>query len=289
MSELPHPLIQTIQAHQSQLTPKGRLLGQYILASPRKVVFMTIKELAGYCRVSEATVVRFVNQLGFTGYSEFQQALRDVVDTELTLLERMDLTDVAAPNGELFRRIVFEEMDNLKKLHESLDLTAADRVADLLRQKKQIYVIGSRLSYTFAYYFGWSLSKIRPGVQIFRGSDNTTIDWLTIAPADSLVIMIATSRYPNDMIKIAKAVRRRELTLSVITDSTGCPLTQFAHEPLIAATRHIPLIGNLAALSCLLNFLIQLLASKLGEDTKTHQAILEKTYLENDLLFNLNS
>ena len=62
---------------QHTLTPKGRILGKYILDSPRKAVFMTTKELAETCDVSEATVVRFVSQLGYEAYSVFQQALRE--------------------------------------------------------------------------------------------------------------------------------------------------------------------------------------------------------------------
>lgn len=287
MTEFFHPLIQRIQAQQSQLTPKGRVLSEHILASPRKVVFMTIKELAEHCGVSEATVVRFMGQLGFKGYNDFQQALRDVVDAELTLLERLDLTDLMSPGGKLLSRVIFEEIENLKLLAESVDLAAADRIVDLLAQRPQVFVIGSRLSYTFAYYLGWSLSKIRSGIQILKASDNTTIDWLTIAPPEALVVLLATTRYPNDLIKTAKAVRRQEKTLVAVADSASCPLIQFAHESLIAPSRHIPFIGSPAALSCLINFLAQQLASKRGDALKIHQTKLERSFLENDLLFNL--
>jgi DNA-binding MurR/RpiR family transcriptional regulator len=246
---------------------------------------MTIRELAEHCAVSEATVVRFVSRLGFKGYNDFQQTLRDVVDAELTLLERLDLTNLTAPDGKLFGRLIFEEMDNLKLLHESLDLAAAERVVDLLWEKSPVYVIGSRLSYTFAYYLGWSLSKIRSEVRIFKGSDNTTLDWLTIAPAQSLVVLLATSRYPNDLIKTAKAVRRLGHTLVAISDSASCPIIQFANEYLIAPSRHIPFIGSPSAISCIINFLTHQLASRHGDDLKKHQTRLERCYLENDLLF----
>ena len=65
-----------VEQHHS-LTPKGRILGNYISKNPRKAVFMTTKELANTCHVSEATVVRFVSQLGYKGYGAFQQAYRE--------------------------------------------------------------------------------------------------------------------------------------------------------------------------------------------------------------------
>ena len=58
-----HPVIKHIKTHFASLTPKGRVLGKYIMQYPRKAVFMTTRELAEICDVSEATVVRFVSQL----------------------------------------------------------------------------------------------------------------------------------------------------------------------------------------------------------------------------------
>jgi DNA-binding MurR/RpiR family transcriptional regulator len=274
--------------HHSSLTPKGQILGDYILKNPRKVVFMTTRELAAACQVSEATVVRFVSQLGYEGYGEFLQALRALVDTELTLLDRVDLSDMNVPGAERFRRVVFEEIDNLKELYAKIDMDVIDKVMDYLQKISNIYVIGSRISYTFAYYMGWSLTKVRQGIRILKGSDSTTIDWLTIAPPDSFVVIIANSRYPNELIKVGKLVRRLGMTLLVIADSSLCPLIQFAHMTLIAPSQHFPLIGSPTPLSCLINYIVIELASRDGKELKVHQEKLEQSYRENDILFNID-
>jgi DNA-binding MurR/RpiR family transcriptional regulator len=229
-----HPTMKTIVEQHRSLTPKARLLGNYILQNPRKAVFMTTKELAKTCHVSEATVVRFVSQLGYKGYGAFQQALRDFVDTELTMLDRTDLSGMQQPGADRLSRVVFEEMENLKQFYNTVDMNVLNSVVDFLETSHSIYVVGSRLSYTFAYYLGWSLTKIRPNVHITKGSDSTAIDWLTIAAPQSLVIIIATTRYPNELIRLGKMVRRLDQTLLVIADSALCPLTQFAHLSLVA-------------------------------------------------------
>ena len=283
-----HPALKGIVDQRPSLTPKARILGNYILKNPRKAVFMTTKELAETCRVSEATVVRFVNQLGYKGYGAFQQALRDFVDTELTLLDRTDMSDMEGPGKDRLRRVVFEEMDNLKHFFETVDLNVLSSVVDFFEKSNSIYIIGSRLSYTFAYYLGWSLTKIRPDVRILKGSDSTSIDWLTIAAPESLVVIIATTRYPNELIRLGKMVRRLGMTLIVIADSSLCPLTHFAHLSLIAPARNIPFIGNPTTISCIINYLVLELASRNGIRLKRHQEKLEQIYLENDILFNLD-
>lgn len=99
-------MIDRISASLDGRTPKGRILGEYIIAEPRKMVFMITKELAEACEVGEATVVRFVSGIGHDRFSDFQQALRDFVDTEMTLLDRLDLADLKSQGGVRFRRMI---------------------------------------------------------------------------------------------------------------------------------------------------------------------------------------
>ena len=160
-------------------------------------------------------------------------------------------------------------------------------MVDRLSDAPLVYVVGSRLSYTFAYYLGWSLAKIRPGVQILRGSDSTVIDRLTTAPEQSLVVVIATSRYPNELIRVCKLVRRLGHELILLAESRLCPMIQFANIHLIAPCKHFPIIGSPSTLACLINCLTMEMMSRNGDRMRSHQEKLEKTYLEHDILFNL--
>jgi DNA-binding MurR/RpiR family transcriptional regulator len=283
-----NPALQRIRQLYDSLTPKGRILGDYILQNPRKAVFMTTKELAAAGQVSEATVVRFVSQLGYGAYSEFLQALREYVDAELTLLDRAERQEMRGAQADRLRRVVFEEMDNLKHYYERANIAELEQLATYLEQSPEVYVVGSRLSYTLAYYLGWSLTKIRPGIRILKGSDSTAIDWLTIAPANSLVVIIATTRYPNELIKLGKMARRRGHTLAVMADSRLCPLVHFAHHALVIPSRHIPFVGSITTMGCIINYLIQDLAARNGGKVPRHQEQLERAYRENDILFNLD-
>jgi DNA-binding MurR/RpiR family transcriptional regulator len=281
-----HPLVQKIEALPDKLTPKGKLISEYLLENPRKAVFMTARELAEACDISEATVVRFVAQLGYSGYSEMQQMLRDYVDTELTLLDRGDLLSRRGDGIEGFRKTVAEEIENLTYLYQTMQLDDLEQAVRMLCERSHVYVVGSRLSYTTAYYMGWSLTKVRKNIQILKGSDSTTLDWLTIAPEESLVVVVATSRYPNELVRVGRWARRKNMDLMVITDGSSCPVIPFARLSLVAPSRHIPFLGSPTSISCLINYMVHEVANLLGSSVKEHQEEIEQTYLENDLLFN---
>ncbi|MBF0376829.1 MAG: MurR/RpiR family transcriptional regulator [Desulfamplus sp.] len=270
------------------LTPKGKILGNYIMQNPTKAVFMTIKELAETCKTSEATVIRFIDSCGYKGYSEFQQGLKSFLDTGLTLLDRADLKGIQKPDINRLNHVVLEEMSNLQYLYESVDIQKLNEIVDYLLKNPNVYVAGSRLSYTFAYFMGWSLSRIRKGITIVKGSDTTTIDQIANAPENSLIIMVATTRYPNELIKLGKFIRREGHTLLLITDNTMSPIIQFANFFLVVPMNSIPFIGNTSNMFCIIKYIVQELASRLGDDLKKHQHKLEQLYVENDILFNIH-
>jgi DNA-binding MurR/RpiR family transcriptional regulator len=199
----------------------------------------------------------------------------------------MDLPGMKGPGSDLLHRVIFEEMNNLRQFYETIDIEVLIRIVEQLQESATVYVIGSRVSYTFAYYLGWSLTKIRRGVHIIKGSDSAAIDWLTNAPDDSLVVIITTSRYPNELIKLGKVARRLHHNLLVITDNTLCPLIPFAHLSLVVPSRSIPLIGYPTTIFCIINYLMLELVNRQHPQLKEYQEKLEQMYLENDVLFNM--
>lgn len=282
-----HPVINDISAKLDSLTPKAQALGTYIMQNPAKAVFMTTKELAETCEISEATVVRFVSTLGFKGYADFQGALKDFVNTGLSLPERAAIKGIKEPGADRLHRGILEELNNLKYLYENINIDTMNQFVDFMNKSHTVYVVGSRLSYTFAYYLGWSLTKVRKGIHIIKGSDSTAIDMLTNAHSNSLVILIATSRYPNELIKLSKMIRRSGHTLLTMTDSSICPVIQFADLSLVVPASSIPFIGNVSGMLAVIQYIVQELANKKGEELVKYQKQLEQVYLENDILFNL--
>jgi len=283
-----HPVINDISNKLDSLTPKAQSLGTYIIQNPSKAVFMTTKELAETCKTSEATVVRFVSTLGYKGYSDFQEALKDFVNTGLSLPERVAIKGIKEQGTDRLHMGILEEVNNLKYLYENINIETMNQFVDHLESSDTVYVIGSRLSYTFAYYLGWSLTKIRKGIHIIKGSDSTALDMLTNARSNSLVILTATTRYPNELLKLSKMVRRSSHTLLTMTDSSLAPMIQFADLSLVVPSLSIPFIGNVSGMLTVIQYMVQELANRKGDELTEYQKQLEQVYLENDILFNLD-
>lgn len=234
MTHKPGPLQATIHERYDTLTAKGKRLADFVLLSPDKAVFMTTRQLAAAVNTSEATVVRFVRQLGFTNYAIFINTLRDLIDRELTLVERGRMSHLVTGSEDAeLDRLINQDIRSIRAMHKNIDPAVVQAVRNALRSAPAVYVMGSRLSFSSAHYMGWTLSKLRPGVCILNGSDRTSMDHLIFAPPKSAVVIIATSRYPNELVRLGKIPRRQGFRQILITDSASCPLVQFSDHVLI--------------------------------------------------------
>ncbi|MBF0233324.1 MAG: MurR/RpiR family transcriptional regulator [Desulfamplus sp.] len=282
-----HPALSNITKRLKSLTPKARILGDYIVQNPGKVVLMTTRQLARACGISEATVVRFAMGMGYDGYGDLQQALKDLVNTGLALPDRSETNEIMEESGlNRLHRVILEELGELRSLYETINISGLNEFIKNIISSPVVYVLSSRISYTSAYYMGWSLTKIRKGIHILKGSDSTSIDTLSAAPEGSLVVLIATTRYPNELLKLSKLIKRLGHRLLVLTDSPNSPLTPFATLSLEVPMRAIPFTGNPSNMLCVIKYIVQEVAAGQGDQLKDHQQHIEQIYLENDIMFN---
>lgn len=70
-------VLQRIVSRRTQLSESGRQIGDWVLANAAQAAAMTSQDLAAWANVSQSSIVKFTQRLGFKGYSEFKLALTE--------------------------------------------------------------------------------------------------------------------------------------------------------------------------------------------------------------------
>src|SRR5207302_10735431 len=73
-----------IRAHLEELSPNDRLIAQRVLDHPSQAPFETAESLADKAGVSKAAVVRFAVRVGYDGFAQLHDALRDEATARLS-------------------------------------------------------------------------------------------------------------------------------------------------------------------------------------------------------------
>jgi DNA-binding MurR/RpiR family transcriptional regulator len=128
-----------IQAKYGELTPSFRKLADFILQKQLDAAFMTATELAHHLDVDAATVVRFAQYLGYSGFRELIKEVQRIVKAELTASYRPVLD--APDDAGLFRSLLENERHNLA-LAQSRLTGKANTVIPMLVDAQRIWVMG---------------------------------------------------------------------------------------------------------------------------------------------------
>ena len=79
-----HPIAELVRQRSTELSPAERRLAKVLLSSYPIAGLETLARFAERAAVSPPTVTRFIGKLGFRGYPEFQDRLRQEVQDRLS-------------------------------------------------------------------------------------------------------------------------------------------------------------------------------------------------------------
>lgn len=120
------------------LTKSEKKIANYVLASKERIVYGTMNDIKKAIKVGDATIVRFCQKLGYSGFSD----LKIEVAKESYSQKSSNRTDLT---------LFFDENENsiIEILHETkskLDLEQFEKSSKLISEASAIYIFGVGLS-----------------------------------------------------------------------------------------------------------------------------------------------
>jgi DNA-binding MurR/RpiR family transcriptional regulator len=279
-------LFEKIQSHVSDLSKSQKRLANYIISHYQSVVFMTASQLAQTLGLSEPTVVRFAQSLGYKGYGEFLRDLEEIIHSELKATDRFKLSIHKEQEGVLGpQEVISKEIENLRNLLNNFPVTELSKAVKEIEIARNIYIIGLRGSAHLAQYFGYFLKKVKRPVHILTSGSTTDFDELMDVNPKTLVISIAFPRYPKMTVDLTQYARQKGAKIIAITDNLLSPIAGLSHISLLVPVGLITLFDCYSAPLCLINILITEVSRKNTKRTKQLLDAFEKLAKEKTIFY----
>ena len=211
-----------------ELSPKKRRVADFMMEDYKRLFLMSAKEIAEKCQVSEPTITRFVMDLGFNGYGEFERYLKSLLRDELTSVERLLKTDRESDETATLRAYGQNTVMNLENMMKSVSEEELKSLAVMLHNAASVMVAGYKASAALAYYFGYLLNKIRAGVFIETLHSWENMDYIALHGKSLMVFVIAFPRYPFRAIELIEYAKQYEAEIVCLSDSLKSPVVNHA-------------------------------------------------------------
>jgi len=277
-------ILRIIEENMDGFSKGQRQIARYLLAHYDKAAYMTAAKLGSEVSVSESTVVRFVMELGYAGYPEFQKALQDLIRTKLTSFQRMEVTNHLIGDGDVLEKVLNSNVDNIRNTLESISRAAFRDAVDALVRAKNIYVIGVRSSAMLANFLSYSLQMIFDNVRLIDTTAGSELFQQMMAIGEGDVLFaISFPRYSKRVIKAVEFARRAGADVVALTDSPDSPIAPSAQQVLIAQSDMASYVDSLVAPLSLLNAIIVAVSRTREDEVRERLQKLEHIWDEYDV------
>ncbi|MGO1368777.1 MAG: MurR/RpiR family transcriptional regulator [Senegalia sp. (in: firmicutes)] len=282
MNENKNDLIKMIQLNYTKLSKGQKLIAEYITSDYDKAAFMTAAKLGDTVGVSESTVVRFANALGFSGYPSLQESLQELIKNKLTTVQRLGMEDFSDKKN-LIKQVVRTDINNMKDTLENLDNEIFYKIIDEISNAKRVYILGLRSSTALAGYLGFYLSFILENVKVVSFGMSDIFEQLLKVSEDDVVIGISYPRYSKKTLDALKYVKEQGSTIVGISDGNLSPVSKMSDYNLEVKSNMISFVDSLVAPLSIINALIIGVGIKNHDDVSTYLSQLENLWREYDI------
>jgi|WetSurMetagenome_2_1015567.scaffolds.fasta_scaffold183139_1 DNA-binding MurR/RpiR family transcriptional regulator len=241
---------------------------QYITDHYDEAIFLTASKLAKQVGVSEATIVRLAQALGFNGYPEMQRMLREKFQERLTTVTRLKETvRNVRSDGDVLTKIMQEDIRNLSRTLQEISRDVFKRAVVDMNQARRIYVVGMRGAHAPALVLSLYLRFLKK--QSFAVIPGYGDVWNTLhgMGKEDLVIGISFPRYTRLTIDVLEYAHEQGARIGAITDSPFSPLARNAGWVLPVHSRLDSFIESFTAAMSLVNALLTALSVQDPEET----------------------
>ena len=272
------PFQELLVGNRAHLTPAQRRIMQYIIEHYEEAIFLTASQLAENVGVSEATVVRLAQALGFDGYPGMQRKFRQGLQDRLSTVTRLEhAVDHARKTGDVVVKVLQEDIHNLSQTLRNLSLDIFERAVADLQSAKRIFVVGLRGAHAPALTLATYLRFLGKQAYLLAPGHGEMWDILQGLARSDLVVGISFPRYTQITLEVMQHARKKKARVGAITDSPLSPLARHAHWVLTATCQLDSYIESFTAATSLINALLT--AMSLQDPGKTLRILRQREAL----------
>lgn len=250
MSLKPTDILLYLQSEYARMSPKLRVLADYVLADPASVQLQSITDLAVKSSTSEATIFRFCQLLGFSGYAQFKMALAiELSQPKVVTKSRSNSANTVLTADESESNITESCAEAaIRALEETarlLDQASLNIAVEALHTARIIYVVGVAASSVVGHYLSYRLLRLGKSVIMYEDTHLATMQAASAGKTtEACWFIVSSSGSSKEVVHTAQIAFNNQATVIGLSNVRYSPLSKVATSVLVAANPEGPLSGG---------------------------------------------
>jgi DNA-binding MurR/RpiR family transcriptional regulator len=260
-----------IRSERPNMSKSFAKLADFLLDSYVEAAFMTASELAHTLNLDAATVVRFSQHLGYSGFPKLQREIRQRVKNDL-LIRPQEAEEPDSVTG-IVSRAMNEVSLALEQTRISVDTVAIAKLVEEIGQARRIVILAEGPAQPTAYSLVLFLEQGGFPIYIARAGVADLARTVNIATSQDLLISMEVAGQSPYIARALEEAQKRNIPTAAIVGSASLASARYA-DTVVAAQAHPSTGVGIVAVETVVYALAQVLRWRFADRfAGTEQAI----------------
>ncbi len=275
-------LLRNVSDSYKDFSSGQKKIADLFFKEPIFLAFSSALEVGKRVNVSESTVIRWSQKLGYRGYAEFQHVLqRKLAEERIEQVEEPDKQP--AVEQSFLANLLDADIASITQLKHSVDEDQLLQAVDYIGQAKNIYVTSNFFDFGLAHFMASWLNLTLDSAELLMQGDGQYYRQLSSMTSEDMVIAFVFPRYTKSVIDTLSTARGRGCKIVLITDSAASPAAPFADISLEVLVNSNLNIDSYTAVHALIASIMRFIYVKEHAKVKRNLANVEAVYTEKEV------
>lgn len=269
-----------------KMSIRQKKIAHYILKNYDKAAFLTAAKMGKEVGVSESTIVRFADLLGYDGFPQLQDTLQSMVKEQLTTVNQLKRSiHNVNKNKNVLYQILQSDIENLENTMSKISITSFEKLVSYILEADAIYIVGLRTATCVSLFFYQALSLFLRNVRSVNYGMEGLFEQIEDINKGDLLIVISFPRYTKVTVEILELAIKKGAKTAAITDNVISPIAQKADLSLIASSDLNSFVNSFIAPLSVVNAIVTAVSIKKGKQTFEKLTALEDIYAQHNIFY----
>lgn len=242
-----------IRSKYSDLPKNQKKMADYFIDNFDSIPFLNVQEVSRQSGTSVASVVRFAQRTGFTGYSELRDAIAESLQHQLSGKMIFPLFDKRKVEEDLLTEVANQDIKNINDTLSLIERENFRKAVKEIGKAGRVFTAGLGISYLLAEILAYQLTQVGIDAAVFKHDYTIFHEQIMFLNKNDLVIAFSFPPYSKETIEAVEYAKSKAIKVIAITNKEASPVTHFSDINLVVQSENMLYTNSFAAISVVIN------------------------------------
>jgi DNA-binding MurR/RpiR family transcriptional regulator len=242
-----------IQEKYNSLPKNQQKVAVYLIDNLDEIPFLSIHELSKLIKVSVASIVRFAQGVGFSGFNELRSEIASSLKNQLNNKEIFPLFEKNEIKEDLLTEVANVDINNINNTLTLIERKIFNDVILRINDASRVFTAGLGISFLLSEILAYQLTQVGIDASALKHTHTLFHEQILFMTKKDLLIVFSFPPYSKETVDAAQFAKEKDIDVIAITNKQASPVTFFTKANLIVKSDNMLFTNSFAAISVLIN------------------------------------